>query len=980
MPDINQYAHTAWTVADGFTKGAIYDIAQTPDGYLWLGTEFGLLRFDGVRTTPFPSDRALPSSKIGSVLTGRDGTLWIGTSKGLVSWKDGKLTMYPALTGYIADRLFETRDGTVWVRALTPPTGMLCALRNGGMRCWGNDGGFGARITTLYEDRTGRVWFTEPHGLWQWNDGHPTFYPVPSDQFVQALNEDADGVLIVVVSGRIHRMVDGKLQEVYRLRGAIGELTTVVRVLRDRDGALWLGALGGGLAHLHDGTIDQFAQSDGLSSDSVGGLFQDREGNIWVATFAGLDRFRELPVTPLTLQQGFSSLRVLAVLASADGSIWLRTVDGVNHWKDGHVKVYRESADLSNGSPPPVPRTANDVDTGNNVSLAGGSLFEDERSRVWVSMARSVGYFDQGRFRALPGVPGGRVFAITGDFKGNVWFAHATRGLFHLANERVVDQMSWAELGHAEYADALVVDPSSGGLWLGFHRGGIALVKDGQTRVSYTSADGLGQGRVNDLRLGRDGALWAATEGGVSRLKNGRIATLSARDGLPCSETHWTMEDDIGDFWVSTPCGLVRISRAEMNAWVGQGKSVAVTVLRSSDGVRSRANVGAFSPHVAKATDGRLWFFPLEGLNVLDPRRLSHNAVAPPVRIEQVSADGQIYQAASAVWLPPLIRDLGIEYTAISLVSSEKVLFRTKLEGHDREWQDAGNRRQAFYTNLRPGPYRFHVMASDNGGVWNGAGASLDFSIAPAYYQTRWFLAFSIVAVIGLVWSAHRVRVRIVEKHQHEISALNERLMKAQEQERIRIAGELHDGVMQQMLAATMMVGTAKRRLDDPRQARATLDKIQDKLVQAGTDIRQLSHDLHPPLLQDAGLPTALRAYCQQFSGASGIPVSCDCDESAGDLSRGAALALFRIVQEALGNAAKHAHGTRIGVLLSRSGDVVSLSVADDGVGFAAGRPDTPGGLGLVMMRERASQLNGTFEFESAPGRGTTIKVVIPFR
>jgi signal transduction histidine kinase len=204
--------------------------------------------------------------------------------------------------------------------------------------------------------------------------------------------------------------------------------------------------------------------------------------------------------------------------------------------------------------------------------------------------------------------------------------------------------------------------------------------------------------------------------------------------------------------------------------------------------------------------------------------------------------------------------------------------------------------------------------------------------------------------------------------------------MKAQEQERIRIAGELHDGVMQQMLAATMMLGTAKRRIAGNSEATATLDKIQEKLIQAGTDIRQLSHDLHPPVLQQAGLPEAVRTYCEQFSASSGIPVSCDADEGVRDLSRGAALALFRIVQEALGNAAKHAASRQIAVHLQRSNGVVSLAVSDDGIGFDPGRLGTSGGLGLIMMRERGSQLNGTFEFESAPGRGTTIRVAVPFR
>jgi signal transduction histidine kinase len=308
------------------------------------------------------------------------------------------------------------------------------------------------------------------------------------------------------------------------------------------------------------------------------------------------------------------------------------------------------------------------------------------------------------------------------------------------------------------------------------------------------------------------------------------------------------------------------------------------------------------------------------------------------------------------------------------------VRFRYKLEGYDRDWQDAGNRRQAFYTNLPPRNYRFHVTASNNSGVWNEGDTTVDFAIAPAYYQTTWFLALSMIAVVAIVWGAHRIRLRIVEKHQGEISALNERLMKAQEQERIRIAGELHDGVMQEMLAATMMLGTAKRRIPADSDATATIDKVQQKLIQAGTDLRQLSHDLHPPLLQDAGLPKAVHAYCEQFSAAIRIPIACEADESVGDLSRGAALALFRVVQEALGNAAKHASAKRIIVRLTRSDGVASLTVSDDGVGLDRTRLASAGGLGLVMMRERATQLNGTFDFESTPGRGTMIKVSIPFR
>jgi signal transduction histidine kinase len=445
------------------------------------------------------------------------------------------------------------------------------------------------------------------------------------------------------------------------------------------------------------------------------------------------------------------------------------------------------------------------------------------------------------------------------------------------------------------------------------------------------------------------------------------------------------MPDDAGSLWVDTRCGLARIAQDQIDRWItGATHSITPTVFDSADGVRLQGDFpDGYQPLVAKAPDGRLWFVSVNGLNVVDPRRVSVNTLPPPVNVERIVADHKPIDVAPGemrISLPPLTRDLQIDYTALSLVAPEKVQFRYMLEGYDRDWQDAGNRRQAFYTNLPPREYRFRVKASNNSGVWNEAGAFLDFSVAPAYYQTTWFLALSIASALALVWGAHRLRLRIVETHRAEISALNERLMKSQEQERIRIAGEIHDGVMQEMLAATMMLGTAKRRIPADSDATTTIDKVQQKLVQAGTDLRQLSHDLHPPLLQEAGLPRAVHAYCEQFSAASRIPVVCDAAEDVGDLSRGAALALFRIVQEALGNAAKHASAKRISVRLSRADGMVSLIVSDDGVGLDPSRIATGGGLGLVMMRERASQLNGRFEFESAPGRGTTIRVIVPFR
>ena len=388
----------------------------------------------------------------------------------------------------------------------------------------------------------------------------------------------------------------------------------------------------------------------------------------------------------------------------------------------------------------------------------------------------------------------------------------------------------------------------------------------------------------------------------------------------------------------------------------------------------------SFQPGVSKSPDGRLWFVNDAVVQMLDPGGLRMNAIAPPVYVEALRADRKDYAIAAAVNLPARSRDIEISYTALSFAVPEKVRFRYRLDGRDQEWNDAGTRRQAFYSDLPPGQYRFQVIASNNDGVWNEQGATLAFVIAPAYYQTGWFMALIAGVLLTAVWTAHRVRLRIVERNQRDMSALNERLMKAQEQERVRIAGELHDGVMQEMLAATMMLGSAKRRTPDDPEAQGAIDKVQQKLIRMGTDLRQLSHELHPPALQEAGLPKAVQDYCEEFSTASGIPVSCYTDPGVDDLSRGTSLALFRILQEALGNAAKHSQAKRITVRLSRDGGMVSLVIADNGVGFDRSQLGPSRGLGLITIRERAAQLNGRFEVDAAPGRGTTITVVIPFR
>jgi signal transduction histidine kinase len=350
------------------------------------------------------------------------------------------------------------------------------------------------------------------------------------------------------------------------------------------------------------------------------------------------------------------------------------------------------------------------------------------------------------------------------------------------------------------------------------------------------------------------------------------------------------------------------------------------------------------------------------------------------VHVEQIVADGKTYKAVSGLRLPARVRDLSIDFTALSFVAPEKVRFRFKLEGQDTDWREVVNERRVEYSNLPPGNYRFHVTASNNNGVWNQQGEALGFFVEPAYYQTNWFRALCVVTFCTIFWTVYRLRIRALERRRTEISALNEQLIKAQEAERMRISGELHDGVLQQITSLALRLGKVRREAAPDSEDKATVRALQQELIQVGTDIRHLSHELHPAVLQESGLPTALSVYCEEFSRVRGLPVSCEADESVLELSPGAALCLYRIAQEALGNAAKYSKAGRVEVRLTRSNGTVCLSVSDDGVGCDPSQLGRSGGLGVINMRERVLQLKGRYEFDSEPGRGTTVKVEVPFR
>jgi signal transduction histidine kinase/ligand-binding sensor domain-containing protein len=974
--DVSQYAHMSWKVRDGFVKGAIFSIAQTPDGYLWLGTEFGLVRFDGVRRVVWepPPGQHLPSNRIFSLLTAHDGTLWIGTSKGLVSLKDGKLTEYPELAGQnIRAQMLEDHEGTVWAGGLAfPPPGKLCAVHNGSVHCYGEDGSLESGVRGLFEDHDGNLWVAAQDGLWRWKPGAPRFYPAQGPgNGIQGLAESDDGALLFGPRNGISRLTGGKIQT-YPLPKNVPQFT-ISRMLRGRDGNLWIGTEDRGLVHVERGKTDVFTQADGLSGDFIQALFIDRENTIWVATDGGLDRFREFAVPTLSLNQGLSNASVLSVLADRDGSVWLSTRRGLNRWNNGTITIF--------GNP-----GANGLLDGNYV----GSLFQDSRGRVWASTLQEFGYLENGRFLAIKDMPGGPVYSITEDSSG-LWIANKNSGLIHLLQGGRIQQTPWAQLGHKVYALALAVDPLQRGLWLGFYDGGIVYLAGGRVRA-YSPADGLGEGRVNDLRFVSDGTLWAATEGGLSRFKNGRFATLTTKNGLPCESAHWVMEDNDRSFWLYTTCGLLRIARSELDAWAAAvdkqsnaKPAVHATVFDDSDGVRTIGDPGGYSPHVAKSADGRLWFLPSDGASVIDPRHLPLNDRLPPVHIEQITADHKLYDIPpdenGRVRLPPRVHDLEIDYTALSLVAAEKMLFRYRLEGWDQEWQEVGDRRQALYSNLPPREYRFRVAASNNTGMWNEAGASFILTIEPVYYQTTWFLLSCAVVFLAALWIGYRLRLRQLAWQFH--LRMEERV-----NERTRIARDLHDTLLQSFQGVLMKLSAFSYRLTDQPETKKDLDTIVEQARQAVIEGRDAVQGLRSSTTLTNEMEHAIQSLGEQLASE----MSHNHDGNSPEFRvrvEGASRELipmvrdevYRIAGEAMRNARRHAQARRIEVSIQYGDRHFRLLVRDNGKGIDRKILDEgyrEGHHGLQGMQERAKVLEGRLTLWSKPDSGTEIELSIP--
>ena len=951
--------HTAWTIRDG-APGDVQALAQTADGFLWLGTLSGLFRFDGVRFElyePSPPD-TLPSVGMSALLPLADGGLWVGYQFGGVSLiEDGGVRSFGEGEGLPRGTIMNlVRDssGVVW----SGGTGGVARLENGRWHTPGPDEGLsGAPVTGMMVDRGGRIWVAADDGMFARPPGASRFERVGPQRSSNVGFRDRN-VIQEAPDGTIWSVSrEFGLQRLASPAAARGAGASMPKIpdpgfmLIERSGAFWFN-------HTQTPGIERFAAdgrtsqriSQGLSGNTVQAWLEDREGNVWAGTSNGLDHFRRTKLTRVELP---GSGTYFAIAPADSGAVWVGSTEGPVRRVDGtRIEEF-----------PELPRL---------VDVA----YRDPEGVAWVGSPNGLWRSARGRFERvrLPEVKNIGIQAVTRDGAGNLWISIVRSGVYRRVGDR------WEAFGgHDELprepAVVLTMD-ESGRTWLGYTGNRLARLERDSLRL-YTSKDGLNVGIVLAIHV-RGPHVWVGGERGVALLTRDRIQALTGRNGLRFRGTSGIVETPAGEVWLHGATGISRIPVEEIRRAENDPRyQVDHERLDYRDGLNGTAAQIRPQPTLVAGTDGRLWFATTLGVAWLDPDSVPRNATAPPVAIRRLAAGARSYQPGPDLRLPVRTKSLRIDYTALSLSIPDRVRFRYQLVGSDTGWQDAGGRREAFYTNLGPGSYRFHVVAANEDGVWNEEGAAVDFTIPPSITQSRWFLLVWVAALGVLIWMAYLARVR-------QVAAGMRVRYQAGLAERARIAHELHDTLLQGFTGITLQLRAIERLLAyRPSEGAEALKNV---LATADTTLRHARHmiwDLRAVELEGHDLAEALETATRSAVAGSGVELVFAVRGDARRLPVALETTALRIGREAVLNAVKHAAPSLVHVAVEYGRRALTVRIRDDGTGMssgATGAPTVGEHMGIAGMRDRAQSVGGTLDIASTPGGGTIVSLVLPYR